>query len=146
MEKNLDSLPNIIRTRYEYKNTDPTSLSPLTLAFIGDSIFDLIVKTRVVTRGNAPANKLHKATSLIVNAGTQSAMIHELLPHLTEEETAIYRRGRNAKSYTTAKNASISDYKAATGFEALLGWLYLKGNMERIYELVLPILPSHEHQ
>lgn len=145
MEKNIDSLPDIIRDAYDYKKTDPKSLSPLTLAYIGDSIFDLIVKTRVVLRANAPAAKLHKASSRIVNATTQSAMIHSLLPSLTEEETAIYRRGRNAKSYTTAKNASISDYKAATGFEALLGWLYLNGNMERIYDLVLTILPEYEH-
>ena len=140
MEKSLASLPDIIQEAYGYKKQDPGQLSPLTLAFIGDTVFDLIVRTRVILRGNAQVNKLHKSASSLVNAASQAALIHELMPFLTEEETGIFKRGRSAKSHTTAKNASVNDYKAATGFEALLGWLYLKGDIDRITELVLPIL------
>ncbi len=141
---NINNLAEYIRTTCDYREHDPGTLSPLTLAYIGDTVFDLVIRTRVVTRGQAPVNRLHKASSRIVNATTQSAMIHELLPKLTEEELSIYKRGRNAKSHSTAKNASVNDYKAATGFEALLGWLYLKGDFGRITELVLPVIPEYE--
>ena len=142
MEMSLSNLPELIQEAYGYKKQNPEQLSPLTLAFIGDTVFDLIVRTRVILRGNAQVNKLHKSASSVVNATTQARLIHELLPMLTEEEMAIFRRGRNAKSHTTAKNASVSDYKTATGFEALLGWLYLKGDIDRITELVLPLLKN----
>ena len=142
MEKSLASLPDIIQEAYGYKKQDPGQLSPLTLAFIGDTVFDLIVRTRVILRGNAQVNKLHKSASSLVNAASQAELIHELMPLLTEEETSIFKRGRNAKSHTTAKNASVNDYKTATGFEALLGWLYLKGDIDRITELVLPVLEN----
>lgn len=141
---NIGNLAEYISNTYGFKEHDPGTLSPLTLAFIGDTIFDLIVRTRVVTRGNAPVNRLHKSASRIVNAGTQAAIIHELIPDLTEEELAIYRRGRNAKPHSTAKNASNNDYKSATGLEALIGWLYLKGHLARITELLLPIIPNYE--
>ena len=99
-------------------------------------MFDLIIRTVVVKRGNRAANGLHKAKSAIVKAQTQAEMIEALLPELTAEENSVYRRGRNAKSYTTAKNASIGDYRKATGFEALIGFLYLQDNTDRILELV----------
>lgn len=140
----INSLAAIIRSTYDYKPQDPSSLSPLTLAFIGDTVFDLIVRTRVVTRGNSQVKKLHKSASSVVNAVSQSAMIHELIPSLTEDELSIYKRGRNAKPHSTAKNAGINDYKAATGFEALLGWLYLSGHTGRILELVLPLIPKYD--
>lgn len=141
----VNNLADIIGTAYNFREHNPSSLSPLTLAFIGDTIFDLIVRTKVVLKGNAPVNRLHRYASSIVNATTQSAIIHSLIPELTDEELSIYKRGRNAKSHTTAKNANVNDYKAATGFEALLGWLYLKGSFDRILELVLPIIPQYEH-
>ena len=121
MEKNIEGLPEFIRTSYEYRFHDPTTLSPLTLAFIGDTVFDLIVRTRAVQSGNAPVNKLHKRCSSLVNATTQATMMRELMSLLTKEEEVIFRRGRNAKSYTSAKNANIKDYRTATGLEALLG-------------------------
>ena len=110
--------------------------SPLTLAYIGDAIYDLVIRTVVVERANRSANKLHKTVIRYVNAGTQARMITALEEELTEEETAVYHRGRNAKSYTSAKNASIADYRKATGLEALLGYLYLRGETDRLLMLV----------
>ncbi len=115
---------------------DIRQLSPLTLAYIGDGIYDIIIRTMIVEKGNAPVNKLHNTVSGFVKAQTQMEMITKLEERLTEEEHDIYKRGRNAKSYTSAKNASKSDYRMATGFEALIGYLYLKGDMDRIMELV----------
>lgn len=110
--------------------------SPLTLAYIGDSIYDLIIRSMIVAKGNAPVNKLHKQASALVKANTQMRMYHAIEELLTEEEMAVYKRGRNAKSFTTAKNATMSDYRAATGFEALIGYLYLNNQMDRILSLV----------
>ncbi|MEE1101413.1 MAG: ribonuclease III domain-containing protein [Agathobacter sp.] len=110
--------------------------SPLTLAYIGDGIYDIIIRSIVVDRANTSANRLHKHTSSMVKAQTQARMIELLEEHLSQEEADIYRRGRNAKSYTTAKNASVADYRKATGFEAVMGYLYLKDDIKRAIELV----------
>lgn len=146
MEKNLKNIPDIICEEYGYKKHPPKSLSPLTLAYIGDTIFDLIVRTKVIERGNAPVNKLHRSASNIVNATAQAEIADMLMPKLTEEETGIFRRGRNAKPHTSAKNASLTDYRTATGLEALLGWLYLEGRIDRITELVLPVITEYEKE
>ena len=106
------------------------------LAYIGDGIYELVIRSVVVERANRSANDLHKKTTRYVKAPAQSAMIEALLPELTEEEEAVYRRGRNAKSYTTAKNASVADYRRATGFEALMGYLYLTGQIDRMLQLI----------
>jgi ribonuclease-3 family protein len=106
------------------------------LAYIGDGIYDLIIRTIVVKQGNSQPNKLHKKTSALVKAGAQAEMMERILPVLSEEETAIYKRGRNAKSYTMAKNATMLDYRKATGFEALMGYLYLKEDWQRLMDLV----------
>lgn len=135
MEESIDLL-DLIKRSFDLKEVDIRTYSPLTLAYIGDSIFDLIIRTVVVERGNEPANKLHRKTVTYVKAETQSAMIEALLPELSEEELAVYKRGRNAKSYTSAKNASIGDYRKATGLEALVGYLYLCRRTERILELL----------
>ena len=118
------------------KEVSPRQLSPLVLAYIGDSIFDLVVKTMIVTKGNTQVNKMNRVASSIVKAESQSKMIGYLEDKLTEEEESVYKRGRNAKSYTSAKNASISDYRRATGFEALMGWLYLTKQSDRMMELI----------
>ncbi len=115
---------------------DLRTYSPLTLAYIGDSIFDLIIRSLVVAEGNARVSDLHKKASRIVKAQTQARMAEILRPLLTKEEEDIYRRGRNAKSFTMAKNATVADYRKATGVEALLGWLYLKNEFPRLTELV----------
>ena len=135
MEESI-SLLDLIKQSFELKEVDIRAYSPLTLAYIGDCVYDLVIRTVVVERGNEPANKLHKKTVAYVKAQTQSAMIEALLPYLTEEEEAVYKRGRNAKSYTSAKNASIGDYRKATGMEALVGYLYLTGQEARIMELI----------
>lgn len=135
MEEGLSFLGKIKET-FEVKEPDVRAYSPLTLAYIGDAIYDVIVRTVVVGRANRAANALHKKTSSIVKAQTQALMIEALCDILTEEETDVYKRGRNAKSYTTAKNASVGDYRKATGLEALVGYLYLKDETDRILFLV----------
>jgi ribonuclease-3 family protein len=127
-----------IKTTLNLPETDIKTYSPLTLAFIGDSIFDLIIRTAVVESGNAPVNKLHKRASSLVQASAQAELYHFLKDQLSEEETAIYKRGRNAKSFTSAKNAGVVEYRTATGLEALVGYLYLTDQMDRLLELIKP--------
>lgn len=125
-----------IKEKFHCKEQDLATYSPLTLAYIGDAVLELVIRSVVVERANKPVNDLHKMTVKYVNAATQSAMITALMEKLSEEELAVYKRGRNAKSYSKAKNASLSDYRRATGFEALMGYLYLSGNTERMLELL----------
>lgn len=115
---------------------DPRQYSPLTLAYIGDGIYDIVIRTIVLSHGNAPVNKLHKISSSFVKAQAQMNMYHAIEELLSEEEIGVYKRGRNAKSYTSAKNATITEYRCATGFEALLGYLYLMDRFDRILELI----------
>lgn len=136
MEKSVMSPAEYLREQFGLGETDLKTYSPLTLAYIGDAIYDLIIRTLIVERGNSQPNKLHKRASTLVKASAQAEMIERLLPVLTEEEMSIYKRGRNAKSYTMAKNATMLDYRKATGFEALMGYLYLKGELERMIDLI----------
>ena len=133
MEKGLNSY---IKEQFGLNEVDIATYSPLTLAYIGDEIYDLIIRTVIVGRGNTKPVNLHRATSQLVKAHAQAQMMHTLEPMLTPEEADIYRRGRNAKSVTMAKNVTVSDYRHATGFEALMGYLYLKDDLSRIMELV----------
>ena len=128
-------IDSYIKKEFGIKEVDVRSYSPLTLAYIGDGVYDLVIRSVVVGKGNTKASQLHKRTSQIVKAHTQALMIEALEDILTEEESNVYRRGRNAKSATMAKNASMSDYRKATGFEALMGYLYLQDNFGRIVEL-----------
>ena len=132
MEMKIDSY---IKEQFDIKAVDVRTYSPLALAYIGDGIFDLVVRTLVVGKGNTKASQLHYQTSHIVKAQSQAKMIEALEADLTQEEADVYRRGRNAKSPTMAKNASMSDYRKATGFEALMGYLYLTDRFERVVEL-----------
>lgn len=109
--------------------------SPLVLAYMGDAVFEILVRKYIVSFGNAPVNELNKKARLIVNAGNQAKLYLLLEEYLTEEEMTVMKRGRNAKSFTKAKNQSVTDYRHATGVEALFGYLYLKGNIDRINEL-----------
>ena len=118
------------------KRQDPRAYSPLALAYIGDAVYDLIIRTVVVERANRPANDLHHITVKYVSAGAQSRIVETLMDSFTEEELSVYRRGRNSKPHTMAKNASAADYLKATGFEAVLGYLYLQDKMDRVLELV----------
>ena len=134
--KDTLALNSYIKQQFDIKEVDMRTYSPLTLAYIGDGIYDIIIRSIVVDRANTSANMLHKHTSSMVKAQTQARMIELLEEHLSQEEADIYRRGRNAKSYTTAKNASVADYRKATGFEAVMGYLYLKDDIKRAIELV----------
>lgn len=131
-----ESLNQKIKEAFAIENVDIRTYSPLTLAYIGDGIFDLVIRTAVVGRGNTSANQLHHKTSHIVKAHSQALMAEALTDYMTQEEADVYRRGRNAKSHTMAKNATVSDYRSATGFEALMGYLYLTDQMERLITLV----------
>ena len=135
MEESVTIL-EAIKQHFACGEVDVRTYSPLALAYIGDAIYDLVIRTIVVERGNTSANKLHKKTVTYVNARVQARMIEAMIEELTEEEQAVYKRGRNAKSYTTAKNASVIEYRKATGFEALCGYLYLTGNQERMLALI----------
>ena len=135
MEESL-SLSSRIRELIGLKEVVMKAYSPLTLAYIGDAAYELVIRTMVVEKGNRQASQLHRLTTSYVKAQAQAAMIEALEPELTEEELAIYKRGRNAKSYTSAKNASILDYRKATGLEALIGYLYLSGREERVLFLI----------
>ena len=129
---------------FNSKEVRPNEYSPLALAFIGDSVFDLVIKSVIVEKANCQVNKLQNKTSKIVRATTQALIVDELKDVLTEEEANIYRRGRNAKPYTKAKNASYSEYCKATGLEALVGYLYLKGDTERLIALIKTGLENAE--
>lgn len=147
MEKSVGfELDSYMREVFHMEEVDIHTYSPLTLAYIGDSIYDLIIKSLVINQGNKQVNKLHKETSSLVQASTQSLMMRVMQEHLTEEEHAVYKRGRNAKSVSPAKNQSITDYRRATGFEALLGYLYLKREWKRLIDLVKIGLDSIEKQ
>ena len=105
------------------------------LAYIGDAVYEILVRQYIVSRGNAPVNVLNRDARRIVNAGAQSEAYEKIKDMLTEEETAVYKRGRNAKSHTAAKNQTITDYRRATGIEALFGYLYIEGQNDRMSEL-----------
>lgn len=122
----------------ENTEQDICSYSPLTLAYMGDGVYELVIRSMIVTEGNAPVNKLHKRSSELVKAETQAKVALYFIKEeiLEEEELRVLKRGRNAQSYTKAKNASMSDYRWATGFEALVGYLYLSGKSERMMELI----------
>lgn len=117
------------------KTADVSSLSPLTLAFVGDTVFDLLTRSELVCEANRPVNALHTMASKKVCAAAQAEGMRKILPILTEDETAVFKRGRNARTGGIPKHASSADYHYATGLEALFGWLYLKGEADRIKEL-----------
>ena len=135
MEKSLTLLENI-KKEFQCEEQDIRSYSPLTLAYIGDCIYEIIIRTVVVERGNKSPQSLHKTVTKYVKAETQCELFQVLQDELTEEEMAVMRRGRNAKSFTTAKNASVGDYRKASGLEALFGYLYLTGQTERAVTLL----------
>ncbi|MBR1931281.1 MAG: ribonuclease III [Lachnospiraceae bacterium] len=130
------SLLEDIKTCFACEEKDVRTYSPLALAYIGDAIYDLIIRSVVVERANRSANDLHRMAVRYVKAETQAKLAMALLEHLTEDEATVYKRGRNAKSYTIAKNASRGDYRKATGLEALFGYLYLTDQMDRLLYLV----------
>lgn len=132
METNLMQLKEL----FHLEDQDLRSYSPLTLAYIGDAVYELVIRTILVKKGNCPVNRLHKKASSLVKAGAQSAIMEVIESELTTEELSVYRRGRNAHSPTMAKHATMADYRRATGFEALMGYLYLKEDYTRMIDLI----------
>ncbi|RHD31309.1 ribonuclease III [Blautia obeum] len=132
METNLMQLKEL----FHLEDQDLRSYSPLTLAYIGDGVYELIIRTILIKKGNCPVNRLHKKASSLVKAGAQSAIMEVIEEKLTPEELSVYRRGRNAHSPTMAKHATMADYRRATGFEALMGYLYLKEDYTRMLTLI----------
>ena len=139
-----NDLFNIIKEKMQLEEINITDYSPLTLAYIGDGIYEIVIRTIIVDEANRQVNKIHKAASGLVKAGTQAKMIHLIMDDLTEDEIQIFKRGRNAKAVTRAKNASMSEYRRATGFEALMGWLYLSGKSDRMMDLIMLALKRFE--
>lgn len=113
----------------------PNSYSPLTLAFIGDGVYDLLVRSYVVRLANRPVGEMNKMKVSLVNCKAQAEFATKLMPLLTENEVAVYKRGRNAQTSNTPKNSSVADYHSATGLESLFGYLYVSNQMSRIEEL-----------
>lgn len=134
--REIGSLLTEILTAFPGKHQDVRTYSPLALAYIGDAVYDLIIRTVVVERANRSANELHHITVGYVSAGAQAKIVEALMDSLTEEEQSVYRRGHNSKPHTMAKNASAGEYLKATGFEAVLGYLYLSDRMDRLLELI----------
>lgn len=145
MEADIEySMLSQIHREFGGGEVDIRTYSPLTLAYIGDAVFELIIRTLIVEKGQRAANTLHRHATKIVCAQTQAKLIDTIYESLTEEEQDIYRRGKNTKLHSTAKNASLADYRKATGFEALCGYLFLKDDMTRITRLVRQALEKME--
>lgn len=131
---------------FPMERQDINAYSPLTLAYLGDAVYEIIIRTLIVEERPRTVKTLHKHASRLVNAKAQAALMISIEHALTQEEVAIYKRGRNAKSHSVAKNADIHDYRIATGLEALIGYLYLTGNTKRCLELMKLGLPSITEQ
>ena len=140
----MTDLPGKIKEQFDIKDTDINTYNPLTLAFIGDSVYETIVRTIVVTKGNKSVNALAKDKNRLVNAKTQSRIAEILTEYYTEEEADIYRRGKNAKTANHSKSAAYSEYHRATGLEAVFGYLYLTGRLDRCLELLKTALEKIE--
>lgn len=125
-----------IMKEYNLSDAEISQYSPLVLAYIGDTVYEVFIRTLIVCEGNAPVHKLHMKSINFVKAKAQSDIIHRIADSLTEEEQYIVKRGRNAKSGTVPKNADVTEYKYATGFESLLGFLYLKKEYTRLMEVL----------
>ena len=130
-----DLLSDVV-SAFNLDRKDPRTIPGLTLAYLGDCIYELIIRSMLVEQGIMHVSDLNKAAVAHVRAGAQAKLMQSIEGRLTEDETAVYHRGRNAKSASIPKNASVAEYRTATGFEALMGYLYLKGETGRILELL----------
>lgn len=119
----------------EMQTQDVNKISMLGLAHVGDAVYELLTRTMLCEHGHSSVSELHRLTVSMVNAPAQARAAERLIPVLTDEELSVYRRGRNTKVNSVPHNADIGQYHAATGVEALFGWLYLQGRLERIEEL-----------
>jgi len=125
---------------------NPTQYSPLALAFLGDAVFGLLVREQLLQQANRPAGELHKLATAQVNARAQAELAKQLLPQLTDEEAAVFRRGKNAKPGTLPQSCTAHEYALATGLEALFGWLWLRGNEARARGLFCSFFEKKEQK
>ncbi len=126
----------------ERKRTPADAYSPLSLAFVGDGVYDLLVRDYLIRQANRPVGELNKMKVSLVKCESQARFASLLMQHLSENEQAIYKRGRNAAPKCTPKHGSVADYHSATGLEALFGYLYLNGEQERTRELFQIIIDN----
>jgi len=132
----MEEILDYLLKPFNIERKEAKEFSPLVLAYIGDAAYELIIRSILVSMGNRPVNKLNKDATSLVKAGAQSEIIKLISDNLSEEEYTVFKRGRNSSPHTMAKNASMTDYKYATGFEALIGFLYLDNRCDRALELV----------
>lgn len=132
----MEEILDYLLKPFNIERKEATEFSPLVLAYIGDAVYELMIRSILVSRGNRPVNKLNKDATSLVKAAAQSEIVKLISDNLSEEEYIVFKRGRNSSPHTMAKNASMSDYKYATGFEALIGFLYLDNRCDRALELV----------
>lgn len=136
-----------MRLRNEISDVEARNMNPLTLAFIGDGIFEIYVRERVIILNkDLKPNDLHRNAINYVKASSQSFIIEKIEEKLSEDEFYIYKRGRNMKSHTIPKNASVLDYRRSSGFEALVGYLYLTGNIKRLDEIIIMAFKTIEER
>ncbi len=140
--KDMNEILEYIESKHGKKFTKQkvNMLNPLVLAYIGDTIYDLFVRTYIIAMEDGTVHKLNNMAIRYVNASSQCSALHSIEEALTDEEKNIVRRGRNVKSNTVPKNADIGEYRWATGLEALLGYLYLTGEKERLFYIMELIL------
>ena len=115
---------------------DLRTFNPLVLAHVGDAVYELIIRTILAEKMDTQVQDIHKKCTELVNCHAQCELLHKIEERLTEEELAVFKRGRNTKAHTMPKNAAPYEYRTSTGFEALCGWLYLSGKTYRLYELL----------
>ena len=128
----------------EQTRTTADDYSPLTLAFIGDGVYDLLVRDYLVRQANRPVGELNKRKVALVNCESQAAFAKSLMPKLSEKEQAVYKRGRNAAPKCTPKHGTVADYHSATGLEALFGYLHINNEQDRIKELFNEIITQQD--
>lgn len=133
MDKPVENLLEITKGALNHK---ANTYSPLALAYIGDGVYEMFIRTYVINKGNRSVNKMHQASRELVRASTQAKIYYLIEDKLNDEEKAVLKRGRNAKSASIPKNGNVTEYRHATGLEALIGYLYIEGEVERIKELI----------
>jgi len=132
----MEEILDYLLKPFNIERKEATEFSPLVLAYIGDAVYELIIRSILVSMGNRPVNKLNKDATSLVKASAQSEIIKLISDSLSDKEYTVFKRGRNSSPHTMAKNASMTDYKYATGFEALIGFLYLDNRCDRALELI----------
>lgn len=132
----MEEILDYLLKPFNIERKEATEFSPLVLAYIGDAVYELIIRSILVSMGNRPVNKLNKDATSLVKASAQSEIIKLISDSLSDKDYTVFKRGRNSSPHTMAKNASMTDYKYATGFEALIGFLYLDNRCDRALELI----------